>query len=173
MKKLTAVLAALIIAVMTLVSVSADSVIKYVSSSNGKGVRIRYEASTSADIIRNLGEATQVTVDATVDADWSKVTVRYDGYTIHGYVMSKFLSNTNPATKKQTFAEVTPFNVNTIPAEGAAGYVNFRSAASLSAAVIHTLREGNPLTVIAESGAWYKCVDTEGCVGYVVKAYVR
>jgi len=173
MKKLTAVLAALIIAVMTLVSVSADSVVKYVSSSNGKGVRIRTEASTSADIIRNLGEATEVNVDYAVNADWSKVTVRCDGCTLHGYVMSKFLSDTNPAAKAQSFREVTPFTVYTIPTAGASGYVNFRSAASLNASVIHIMREGYALTVIAESNEWYQCIDSDGCFGFVVKAYVQ
>ena len=173
MKRFTSILMLLVmlfLAMVPVVTASAESngQMIYVSSANGKGVRLR--ATEGGRVICNLGEATKVTV-LSVDGEWSYV--HAEGHNTKGYVMNKFLSYTDPCTLKQRFHNVKEHTVTVQPTRGAAGYVNLRAKASKNAASIAQMFKGEQLTVVAESRAFYKVYDKLGNVGYVVKAYVR
>ena len=173
MKRIVSILAAIllaILAVVPMVSASADGVNLYVSSSNGKGVNMRAGASKDDTVIYKLGEATKVTVLGYVDSDWAYV--QAEGRSKTGYVMRKFLSSTDPTTLKQTFKSVTPYEVTVNPTRSG-GYVNLRASASKKAASLEQMYKGTVLTVTAESRAFYRVYDENGTVGYVVKAYVK
>jgi len=175
LKKFVAILAAVMFAMLAVVpvmSASADgSYTMYVSSKNGKGVRLRNGNSTDAKIIMTLGEGRPVTVTAE-NKGWSEVRVKVNGKNYNGYIKSEFLSKKDPSKAKQTFKAVKSFNVKvrTAAADGKVSLWN--TTGKLNDEKIRDLSKTEKLTVTAESRAWYKVTDANGVVGYVAKAYV-
>ncbi len=176
MKKLVAMLSVMILLVLAIVPVvsanaEAAGTTRYVSSENGKGVRMRKGNSTEAEVIFNLGEGRPVTVHAEA-MGWSQVSVKVNGKVYNGYVMSKFLSKNDPSLMKQTFKKVSKMfvRVRAASADGAVSIWNTTS--KLNVNKVRDLTRTEKITVLAESRAWYKVQDQFGNTGYVAKAYV-
>jgi len=176
MKKFIAILAAVLIAILGIIPMTGaladgNGYTMYVSSSNGKGVRMREGASTDAKVLFNLGEGRPVTVTAE-DEGWSEVKVQVNGKWYSGYIMSEFLSQKNPANLKQSFKAVKSFNVKVRTATKNGVVSMWDTTAKLNEDKVRDLTRTETLTVTAESRAWYKVVDMNGVEGYVAKAYV-
>ncbi len=179
MKKISVLMVALILAILAIVPVmsahaenaNTASYTMYVSSSNGKGVRMRSGASTDSDVLFNLGEGRPVTVTGAF-GDWSIVRVSVNGKSYNGYIMSQFLSSTDPSTLPQTFKPVSRFAIR-VRAASADGVVSMWKTTNKQVAnKMRDLTRTETLTVIQESRAWYLAEDMYGNVGYVAKAYV-
>ena len=172
-KKIAAVLAAVMLAVLALVPVtaaSADSTM-YVSASNGRSVNVRDLPAKSGTVKVQLGVGFPVTVKEYND-DWCEVTVKVNGKTIWGYICTDYLKSSDPSVKAQTFKAVDKQKTVTVRPSSANGRVNLWPTASKKGSELRTLVKGEKLTVLAASNAWYQVQDSQGNVGYVAKAYV-
>ena len=173
LKKIAALVLALMLGMFALIpmaTASADSRM-YISASNGLFVNVRNLPAKSGSSKVLLGPGFPVTVKE-YDSDWSEVTVKVNGKTIWGYVSTKYLSDRDPATRKQSFKSVDSFTVTVRPSSSN-GKVNLWPSASKKGDEIRTLSKGERLTVISASNAWFKVIDSLGNTGYVAKAYVK
>ena len=174
MKKFLAILSALllmILAVVPMASASADSTM-YINSSNGGTVNVRaLPDKDSGTVLVKLGVGFPVTVK-NYSSDWSYVSVKVAGKTINGYVMTQFLQGSDPSNAAQSFTNVSKTYTVTVRGTSKPGKVFLRPSAVKSGEV-RSMTNGEKLTVLAASHAWYKVRDAYGNVGYVVKAFVR
>lgn len=184
MKKVIAILAVMMFAILAIVPMTgacaeatavevdaSNAYTMYVSSSNGKGVRMREDWNTDSKILFNLGEGRPVTVTAENEG-WSEVRVEVNGKFYNGYIMSKFLSKQNPANLKQSFKAVKPFQVKVRTATRQGIVSMWNTTAKRNVNKIRDLAKTEKLTVVEESRAWYKVMDVNGTEGFVAKAYV-
>ena len=176
MKKFVAMLAALMMAILAIVPMTgacAESQEElYVWTQDGNALNLRSGASTSASVLAKLGVGKTVTLINPVNDTWSLVSVKLDGKTVKGYVMTKFIDAEDPAYYPQTFTKVKSFQVTVTPSNGDNGHVNMRSEANPKSVVRSYLYKGDVLTVKAESHAYYQVRDAQGRTGYVLKAFV-
>jgi len=181
MKKFVAILAVMmfaILAVMPVVSASADASVDtgytmYVSSTNGKGVRMRSLPTTDSKVLYSLGEGRPVKVlSENHDNGFAEVKVQINGKWHFGYIMSKYLSKKDPASLKQTFKAVKTFNVKVRTATANGKVSMWDTTSKLKDEKIRDLEKTEKLQVIEESRAWYMVVDANGMLGFVAKAYV-
>ena len=173
-KKFVAILAAVMLAVLALVpmtAASAGSSTMYVSASNGLSVNLRTGPDKSTRSMVKLGVGFPVNV-VDYDMGWYEVTAKVNGKTLHGYINSDYLAGSDPATRSQKFKSVNEFTVTVRPSS-ANGKVNLWPSASKKGSELRTLTKGEALTVVAASNAWYKVLDSQGNTGYVAKAYVK
>jgi len=117
-------------------------------------VNVRETPSISDDnIITQVDKGTKVNI-VSVKSDWTKV--QYDNVT--GWVSNDFIKSTN---------SVLGTGVVT------ASVLRVRSSADTSADnVIDNLQKGDVVTVILQSGDWYKVKTSDGTVGWVSNDYV-
>ena len=177
MKRFTAILAAMMIAILAILPVSiasAESTRMYVSASNGKKVKLRSQPTTEGEILTyfNVGRPVEVMGECG-DGEWSEVRVQVNGKYVDGYMMSKFLSEKDPAAKPQHFSDVkNPFTVK-VRTASAHGVVSvWKTTSKMNDQKLFDLDKDSRMTVIAESNAWYKVMNQNGVVGYLAKAYV-
>ena len=173
-KKLVAVFAALMLAVLALVPMTAagaENSTMYVSASNGLSVNVRNAPDKSGRSLMRLGVGFPVSVKS-FDTGWYEVTAKVNGRNVHGYINSDFLSGSNPTGKAQKFKSVNAFTVTVRPSNSN-GYVNLRAAGTKKSASLRQMYSGEQLTVTAASNAWYRVTDGDGNTGYVAKAYVK
>lgn len=176
MKKFAVTLLALMIAVISLMPVTgafADGGSKtqlYIVSENGRTVNLR--SSPAGSLITRLGVGKPVTLISDDGSGWIRVSAKVDGETLKGYVMSEFLSEEDPTETEQTFVRVTHIHVTVSPSKGDDGHVNLRSKPTVNSTCLRYLQNGDVLTVLEESNAWYKVRTAAGATGYVVKAFV-
>ena len=173
MKKFVAILAAVLLAVLAIVPMAgASGTQMYVYAATGTPVAMRSTMDSSAEnnVVCTLGNAKPVTVMSR-SGSWAKVQATVGGKNRTGYVPTAYLTSVNPTETAQKFTEVTPFNVRVTPSHGAHGFVNLRSSDSTASSQIVKLHQGDRLTVLAESNAWYLVNTASGRTGYVVKAF--
>ena len=175
MKKFVAILAAMMFAILAIVPMgfaSAEGTRMYVAASNGGCVRLRSLPTEDGKIVTtfNVGRPVEVMDQS---GEWSEVRVQANGKYVYGYMMSKFLSENDPATKTQHFTDVkNTFTVKVRPAS-ANGVVSMWSRpAKLSSDKVRDLGRNEIMTVVSESNAWYMVSAADGELGYVAKAYV-
>ena len=175
MKKFVAVLAAMMFAVLAIVPMgfaSAEGTRMYVAAANGGCVRLRSLPTVDGKIVTtfNVGRPVEVMDES---GDWSEVRVQVNGKYVYGYMMSKFLSANDPATKNQTFKDVAEnvyLKVLPASANGIVSMWNRPSKHSIDK--VRDLGRNETLLVVAESNAWYLVSGADGELGYVAKAYV-
>ena len=175
MKKFVAVLAAMMFAILAIVPMSfasAEGTRMYVAASNGGCVRLRSLPAEDGKIVTtfNVGRPVEVMNNS---GDWSEVRVQVNGKYVSGYMMNKFLSEKDPATKNQHFTDVkNTYTVKVRPAS-ANGVVSMWSRpAKHSSDKVRDLGRNETMLVVSESNAWYMVSAADGELGYVAKAYV-
>lgn len=170
MKKFVCILAAVIFAILAIVpaSFAESNNTRYIVADNGKTVNLR--KAPNGTVIAHLGVGKVVTVLEN-NGDWKKVSVLVEGVTKKGYVKSEFLSRNDPSLAPQYFHK-TSLTVRVTPSKGINGHVNLRADANTQSTIRAYLEDGELLTVLAESNAWYKVRTENGVTGYVVKAFV-
>ena len=165
----------------------------YVYTENGGKLNVRSEPRTGDNVIDQLEYGTEVIVESLViiNTDWACIRNKKGADGI-GYVMTRYLVNTQPsdAKKRQEEAERKanleelnrqlasaksvdqPFMV-AVRASRASGWVNFRVGPGVAADRISSLPDGRELKVIGETTKWYQAIDMEtGKTGYISKNYV-
>ena len=175
MKRFTAILAALMIAILAIIPMTgamaeSNNSPLYIVAENGKTVNMRNNPNGS--VIARLGVGKPVTMISDLGNGWTKVSAKVEGKTMKGYVVNEFLSKKDPTEAPQNFVKVNHFKVTVTPSNGANGHVNLRAKATVNSTCLRYLQKDEVLTVIAESNAWYQVRTAAGTNGYVVKAFV-
>ncbi len=165
----------------------------YVYTENGGKLNVRREPKTGDNVIDQLEYGTEVVVEmlVVINTDWACIR-NQKGENGIGYVMTRYLVNTQPSDAKQRAEEAErkknleelnrqlasakavdqPFMI-AVRASRASGWVNFRVGPGVAADRIASLPDGREMKVIGETAKWYQAIDTEsGKTGYVSKNYV-
>ena len=195
MKKiLTAVLVLALVASSIVSAMAYGSSTLYVKTANGKSVNVRSAPSKDAEIIGTVKYGGQVQMDWSYAGNdgWTKV---FWGARGDGYIMSRFLTDTNPGkaptpskdsqkkkeaeTEKQKLANeqksekaVAEYFYIAVRPTRVSGWVNFRKGPSKTTARISSFGDGKELLVIGETTNWYKARDlVTNNEGYIHKSY--
>jgi len=125
-------------------------------------LNVRASASSTATVITTLPNGTQVTIIGT-SGDFYEISIRVGAYS-KGYVSKSYITNV-----KNSFTQTTGKVVIS------SGSLNVRASASSSATVITTLKNGASVTVVDQSGNFYKIKVSLGgySYGYVSKDYIK
>ena len=131
-------------------------------------LNVRSGASTSSSVIGSLSNGSKVTIVGE-SGSWYKINYgNTTGYVSKDYIQSSGESN-NSSNSGNSSSET---------ASNKSGYVvnvhsslNVRSGASTSSSVIGSLSNGSKVTIVGESGSWYK-INYGNTTGYVSKEYV-
>ncbi len=159
--------------------------VKYVSTQDGGTLNLRDAPSSSGSVLLKIPFAAPVEVGMILqDPAWVPVT--YNG--VSGYVMTRYLSDVQPAQKPNTTTDsqdISALNVvfrtmqkvpqytGYIRPSRASGIVNIRWAPSKSSEVVLRAQDGYQVTVIAEGRYWYQVMDpASGSVGFVYRDYL-
>ena len=131
-------------------------------------LNVRSGASTSSSVIGSLSNGSKVIIVGE-SGSWYKINYgNTTGYVSKDYIQSSGESN-NSSNSGNSSSET---------ASNKSGYVvnvhsslNVRSGASTSSSVIGSLSNGSKVTIVGESGSWYK-INYGNTTGYVSKEYV-
>lgn len=140
---------------------AAQTSTKYVNVDPGSYLNLREGASTSSSSVGKLARGTEVTVYSEENG-WAKV--RAAGK--EGYVSSKYLTVSNPASTAQKAQAVTKY-VSVDPGSR----LILRQQPSTSAAELDRLANGSKVTVYSEANGWAK-VKANGKDGYVSSQFL-
>lgn len=127
-----------------------------VGTVTASALKLRAEASTSADCITLLAQGTAVVVQDTAADGWYKVS--YEGET--GYLSSEYVS----------FAAAGSAKLGNGLCTGSS--VNVRSAASTDASKVGVLNKGEVVSIVGIDNGWYK-VSYDNITGYVSGDYME
>ena len=132
----------------------------YVRTNTGRGLNLRDEPSLEGNVITSFKPGTAVTV-LTHGKTWHKVSV--NGQT--GYMNAQYL------TASQNGGGTSAQKTGTVKNPGANQVLLLRETASTSARVLGHFRNGTQVTILGESGDFYK-VTVGGKTGYMMKKYI-
>lgn len=137
-------------------------------------VKVRKKAKTSSKVVAKLDKGTEVKVlgisRQSSSKYWYKVRFTYNNKKMTGYIQSTLLTIAGQDSGQE---DVT----------GKEGYVNdkvtstlnVRKSASTSSKVLIKIPKGTKVTILGETGNWYKITVTYGgktVTGYAVKEYI-
>lgn len=148
------------------------------SKSNGKVVnvstnlRVRQAASSSASVLGYLLNGASVSITGE-SGDWYAISFNNTtGYVSKAYVSKNVSSSVEPTDLVST----TPTKEETTTKNGHVANVStnlrVRSEASSSSTVLGYLLNGANVSIIGQSGDWYK-INFNGSTGYVSKSYIE
>ena len=134
-------------------------------------LNVRSGASTSSSVIGSLSNGSKVTIVGE-SGSWYKINYgNTTGYVSKDYIQASGESNNSSNSSNSG-------NSSSETASNKSGYVvnvhsslNVRSGASTSSSVIGSLSNGSKVTIVGESGSWYK-ISYGNTTGYVSKEYV-
>ena len=167
-KRLIVIMLLAVMLVLPAVEAFAGEAIRYIVSPNGTSVNLRHGPSEAGYAVAcQVKPGTEVKLLARKKNGWSKIVFR--GSTV--YVKSKYLSATKPGPDgKVTKKPYATFPGRIYSANGRS--VNMRVSPDLKSDVIFQLPIWTNVTVIGESGRWYK-IEYGIAKGYVLKKYIR
>ena len=186
--------AVLLLAALMIPAMASATETMYVYTQNGKGLHIRWEPSTNAEILTDAPFGTKITVKNHLGNGWTAI---YWGGDDVFYFQTRFLVY-NKATKPdartattttttvaantgmddlnrifKTYRAVSNSYVVTARPTSITGWVNVRFAPSKQAELFATKRDGEQLYVLAELQGWYQVQDPiSGYIGYVDANFV-
>ncbi|MFJ7746903.1 SH3 domain-containing protein, partial [Peribacillus sp. NPDC097295] len=149
-------------AVKQAVATPVKTTTKYVNVSSGT-LNMRRSGSASAKIVTELTKGTKVTVYSE-SKGWAKIKANNK----EGYVNTKYLSATKPATAKPAS---TPVKTTTKYVNVSSGTLNMRKSGSATASIVTELTKGTKVTVYSESKGWAK-IKANNKEGYVNTKYL-
>ena len=191
MKKLIAILLAVVLLSFTAVSVAEGIIggpgVMFVYTENGKGLNVRSTPAKEDNIIGSLPYGSKVDVTE-FNGEWA--TIRWGD--TYAYVQSRFLKWYQPEAKptpaptedpgsreeEQKEAELrseVPVDSLLLQAQAprASGWVNLRIAPSKETRRVEALPDGTELVAYAETTNWYHVTNpATGNTGYIHKKYV-
>lgn len=136
----------------------------YVTSENGKSVRMRSGAGTGYSTIASYAVGTKVDV-LSVSGSWSRI--RVSGKT--GYMMNRYLTTTVPGSGGSSTPEFVPFTAYVTSANGKG--VNLRAMAASGSQVLAQYPVGTSASVLSQVGDWYR-VEISGVKGYMMRKFL-
>lgn len=140
----------------------------YVTSENGKGVRLRKGPSTAYGSYGTYDVGTQVTVHGTANG-WSSITVGGQS----GYMMTKFLTTIKPGSGSSSGStdsgDVVDY-IAYVTSQNGKG-VKLRKGPSTAYGTYTTCDVGTKVTVMAKSGEW-SYIDIGGQKGYMMSKFL-
>ena len=147
------------------------------SSKSGKvvnvhsGLNVRNGASTSSGIIGSLSNGSNVTILGE-SGNWYKIKYgNSTGYVSKDYVKtSEESSNSNTGNNASSSSGESSSNKSG-KVVNVHSSLNVRSGASANSSVIGSLANGSNVTIVGESGSWYK-IKYGNTTGYVSKDYI-
>jgi len=150
--------------------------IRYLTSKNGKNINVRRGPSEKGYAVAiSLPVGTEVTLISS-EKGWAKISS--DAMVGTGYVKTQYLSKSRPGVTATPAPGETPKPTKEpYPARSATvvnpagNKVNVRQGAGKGYATMTQLEPGTAITVIGESGSWYK-IEFPGGTGYMMKEYV-
>lgn len=191
---LSILIAVLLLAALMIPAMASATETMYVYTQNGKGLHIRWEPSTNAEILTDAPFGTKITVKNHLGNGWTAI---YWGGDDVFYVQTRFLvynKPTKPAARIattttttvaantgmddlnrifKTYRAVSNSYVVTARPTSITGWVNVRFAPSKQAELFATKRDGEQLYVLAELQGWYQVQDPiSGYIGYVDANFV-
>ena len=195
MKKLLALILALVLAAMPLMSLANqkdDPFARYVSTGNTGKLNVRQSPFTHSDnVIAKLENGTRVVIiDLFDNKTWAVVEFTVDGKEMTGYVQHRYLSTTKPAPILTPRPTATPIPVSAIsfktfehveepytmlvkPATPG-GFVNMRWAPSKAVAVMDKLYADTEVTVLATNKTWAQIYNPlTGYVGFMMLSFLK
>lgn len=132
------------------------------------GVNVRKTASTNGAILKVIDTGTKVTITERTNSSWYKVKLS-DGTV--GYIYSSYLKETSTGGNEGDDKEDDK-SCN-ISAKTTAK-VNLRKKASMSGAIIKTVKKGTKLTIIEKTNSkWYRVKLSNGTKGYMSAQYLQ
>ncbi|MBM7713367.1 mannosyl-glycoprotein endo-beta-N-acetylglucosaminidase [Bacillus thermophilus] len=146
-------------------SAPGKTITKYVNHASISGISMHTKPSSQASVMVNIASGVPVLVYSEENG-WAKIRA----YGKDGYVQSKYLAATPPATgggqdNNAPGGQVKYVNIN------AGSNLNLRSSPSLSASVIAKLANGTVVNFLSEKDGWAK-VSVNGKTGYVSSQYL-
>ena len=134
-------------------------------------VNMRELPMTDADIVKVVGKGDDVEIIGQC-GDWYQV--EYRGKI--GYIMAEYLNISGSAEDRVESAPADTSAKEELYTSAKTGKanvrVNMRAAASTGAGIAEVVGAGDELSVLGETGSWYK-VRYEGETGYIMKSYVE
>jgi len=139
---------------------SASSDTLYVRTNTGRGLNLRDQPSLEGSIITSFKPGTAVNVLVRGNG-WHKVSV--NGLT--GYMASQYL------TGSQTSGGSSTGKTGTVTNPGVNQVLLLRETASTDARVLGYYRNGTKVSILGQSGSFYK-VSVDGKTGYMMKKFI-
>jgi beta-N-acetylglucosaminidase/uncharacterized protein YgiM (DUF1202 family) len=137
-------------------------------------LNVRKSAKTTAKSLIKIPGNTKTTVlsiKKSAGKYWYKINVTYGGATKTGYVLGSYIDVKTPkAATTTTVSEQEGYVNNKVTS-----YLNVRKKASTASEIVCTLPKGHTVTVVSDSGNWYKIKTTyksKEVLGYVAKEYI-
>lgn len=193
MKKFVALILALILMAMPLVSLAAsktsnlkEKVTCYVNTGNTGRLNVRTSPSVEDNnLLTRLDNGTEVKITGYYDGcTWAIIEFKLNKKTVTGYVMNRYLSIDKPVvvTKVETveqkinfknFKHVEPYAAMVRPSTPG-GFVNMRWAPSKANDVMTKLYADTQVIVIAQDKTWAQIYEpVTGYVGYMMRSFLR
>ena len=130
-------------------------------------LNVRSGASTSSSVIGSLSNGSKVTIVGE-SGSWYKINYgNTTGYVSKDYVQASGEQNSSSESSSQGTTSGKSGQVVNVHSS-----LNVRSGASTSSSVIGSLSNGSKVTIVGESGSWYK-INYGNTTGYVSKEYVQ
>lgn len=137
-----------------------------VRTNTGIGLNVREEPSLHGTIITSVKNGGTVTV-LQKGATWCRVSV--DGK--EGFMATQYLSFGGSGSSGS--GTVVSGKVAVVNNPKATQVLNLRQSPSLNAKVLAYYRNGAKVTILQDSGSWYKVQTEDGKLGYMMKQYLR
>lgn len=134
--------------------------------------KVRQKAKTSSKVVAKITKGTEVSILDIVRQSgkyWYKVKVTYKNKKKTGYIQCKFVNVGGVVTPNEQQPQDGYVN------DKVTSTLNVRQSPSTSSAVLIRIPKGTKVSVLEETGGWYKITVTyEGqtVTGYVVKEYI-
>ena len=174
-------LAVMLASMLPIMGASALIGPQYVSTSNGKGLNMRSGPSKDYSVVTSIPYGAMMDYTEYYDEAWSYVT--YKGNS--GYVMSRYLSSTQPTSKPSPTPTPAPasgisyksfvkadYYVSVRPSTPS-GFVNLRWAPSKSTDVYTIYYAGATLHVLSQNNSWAQVIEeSTGICGFMMRNFL-
>lgn len=143
---------------------TATNYTAYVTSSNGKGVNLRQQNSTTSRSLGLYPVGTQLTVTG-YGSTWCAVSIG----SVSGYMMTRYLTTTKPSTTPSTPSTPSSYTAYVTSSNGKD--VNLRETSSTSSRSLGLYPVGTQLTVTSYGSTW-SAVTIGNTSGYMMSRYL-
>ena len=128
-------------------------------------LNVRSGPSTSSSVVASLSDGARVTILSRESNGWYRIRTS-SGVT--GYVSGEYINLTDEDDSDSPSQSYT----GTVKLSSSTSRLNIRSSANKSASIIGKAANGSKVTIIGESGDWYR-IEYNNTTGYVSKDYIQ
>ena len=181
-RKLIALCALLLVAVMAVPMVASAATYMYVKTSNGINLNMHSEpVLTKSNVVGSVSYRTRVKVVDYVNSNWALV--EPDGWSNPYYCLRSCLSSKDPGpyTEPTTvyvqydyskLKHVDPYYVTVTTGKGG-GVANLRWAPNKGSALMEKITPGSQVKVLAKGGYWYQVMDeSNDYIGFLYYTFI-